>query len=158
MLGLSARYGVYGVSGNWDPLEIVPAMERVGVRMIDKQSVTLRVGNARMRIAGTPAPIRALAGKSKRVTTIVLDHFPEAVEEVSYPNSPVDLLLAGHWHGGQVGWPLKMKETKYPAGLYKVGSTQLYVNRGLGMHSRRVRLNCPSEVTLIILRQGTSRE
>jgi predicted MPP superfamily phosphohydrolase len=156
MRSLSARYGVYGVSGNWDPPEIVPALERVGVRMIDKKSVTLKIRGTRLVIAGTPAPIRSLVEKGKHTTTIVLDHFPEAVDEVSYPHSPVDLLLAGHWHGGQVGWPLKIKETKYPAGLYKVGSTQLYVNRGLGMHSRAVRFNCPSEVTLVVLKRAAT--
>lgn len=157
-LGLSARYGVYGVSGNWDTPEVVPAFERVGVRMIDKESVTLTIRGAQLDVAGTPVGLRKPALKKKHVTTIVLDHFPEAVEEVSYPDSPVDLLLAGHWHGGQVGWPLKIKETKYPAGLYRVGSTQLYVNRGLGMHSRAVRFNCPSEVTLIVLKQAASGE
>lgn len=155
--GLSARYGVYGVSGNWDPPEVIPALERAGMHMIDKESVTLRIRGCPLVIAGTPEPICRLAYKGKHVTTIVLDHYPEAVDEVSYPHSPVDLLLAGHWHGGQVGWPLKIKETKYPAGLYRVGSTQLYVNRGLGMHSRAVRFNCPSEVTLIVLRQDASR-
>lgn len=154
--GLSAKYGVYGVSGNWDPLEIIPAFERVGVRMIDKQWTTVRIGNAQLRLAGTPSAIRSPAFKGKRVTTIVLDHFPEAVEEVSGPGLPVDLLLAGHWHGGQVGWPMKIEETKYAAGLYKVGSAQLYVNRGLGMHSRAVRFNCPSEVTLIILKRAVT--
>lgn len=158
VLGLSAKYGVYGVSGNWDPPEIVPALQRAGVHMIDKQSATLRIRNTQLSIAGTPTGVRTLAHQSKHITTIVLDHFPEAVEEVSYQHSPVDLLLAGHWHGGQIGWPLKMKETEYPAGLYKVGSTQLYVNQGLGMHSRAVRFNCPSEVTLIVLRPANPRE
>ena len=155
--GLSARYGIYGVSGNWDPMEIIPAFEQMGVRMIDKQSVALRIKGVPLNIAGTPSGVRSLKHTGKRVTTVMLDHFPEAAEELAYPDSPVDLVLAGHWHGGQVGWPLKVKETKYPAGLYKVGSTQLYVNRGLGMHSRAVRFNCPSEVTLIVLKQAASR-
>ena len=132
--GLSAKYGVYGISGNWDTLEVVPVLERVGVHMIDKQFVTLKIGNAPLRIAGTPVAVRLPSFKGRRVTTIVLDHFPEAVTEVSYPGTPVDLLLAGHTHGGQVGWPLNMKEPKYVAGLYRVGSTQLCVSRGLGMH------------------------
>jgi len=155
---LSAKYGVYGVSGNWDPPEVIPALEGAGVRMIDKQWATIGIGNARLRIAGTPSAIRSPEFPRDRITTIVLDHFPEAVDEVSYPGSPVDLLLAGHTHGGQVGWPLKMKETTYLAGLYKVGSTQLYVNRGLGMHSQAVRFNCPSEVTLILLRPAAVAE
>lgn len=148
MAGLSARYGVYGVSGNWDPLTDVPEFEEAGVRMIDNDAVAIKIGDAQLNLASATA---VRAGKTFGRPTIVLDHFPYVVESLAH--YPVDLVLAGHWHGGQVGWPLKMTDVEYLAGLYEVGGLQLYVTRGLGMHTRMVRFNCPSEVTLIILRR-----
>lgn len=152
---LHAKHGVHGVGGNWDPLDVTP-FERAGVRMIDEELVTLNIGAARLNLAGTRA-VEARAGSAQArldsdVPTIVLDHFPEVADDLEKLDARVDLVLAGHWHGGQVGWPLKMTKVQYVAGLYEVGSAQLYVTRGLGMHSLAVRFNCPAEVTLITLR------
>ncbi|QHN03146.1 metallophosphoesterase [Granulicella sp. WH15] len=67
---------------------------------------------------------------------------------------PVDLILSGHSHGGQVrlpgGRPLTLPPgaSKYYDGLYQVGPTQLYVNRGIGTVGVPFRLNCPPEITL----------
>jgi predicted MPP superfamily phosphohydrolase len=51
-----------------------------------------------------------------------------------------DLYLAGHTHGGQIALPFygalitySRYDKKYEAGLYREGSTTLYVNRGLGL-------------------------
>lgn len=53
---------------------------------------------------------------------------------------PLDLYLCGHTHGGQIALPFygalitqSGSGKKYEAGLYQVGSTRLYVNRGIGM-------------------------
>ncbi|HUV04830.1 MAG TPA: metallophosphoesterase [Armatimonadota bacterium] len=155
---LHAEYGVYAVSGNWDPPEVASAFERCGAKMIDRTLVTLKIRKARLNLAATEAIEAAAESESNqldpRTPTIVLDHFPEAVNDLAKTKSRVDLVLAGHWHGGQVGWPFKMTDVKYLAGLYKVGRTQVYVSRGLGMHTYAVRFNCPAEITLIVLRRG----
>jgi hypothetical protein len=53
------------------------------------------------------------------------------------------LYLCGHTHGGQVALPfygaiitLTKYGKKYEAGMYEVGDSLLYVNRGLGLDSR----------------------
>lgn len=156
MSGLHAKYGLYAVSGNWDPLADKREFERAGVRRIDGESLTLEMRGARLRLASFGAIQKQMENKStkrsRHIPTILLEHFPEVADNFAVADSPVDLVLAGHWHGGQVGWPLKMTDVKYLAGLYRVGRVQLYVSRGLGMHSRAVRFNCPSEVGLIVLR------
>jgi hypothetical protein len=158
---LHATHGVYAVRGNWDPSEMIPLLSRAGIRVLDNQTVVLEIRGGHLRLCGIPAVGRGadecLAELKPGIPTIVLHHFPEAADDLSVKRVPVDLVLAGHWHGGQVSWPFfgpyDMPGMKYPAGLFRVGRIQLYVNRGLGMHSHAVRLNCPSEVTLIVLRR-----
>jgi predicted MPP superfamily phosphohydrolase len=68
-------------------------------------------------------------------------------------------VLCGHTHGGQVRLPVYgppvvpvvRKDLTY--GLYRQGSTQLYVNPGLG-YTYRVRFNCRPEVTALTLRRA----
>lgn len=151
MSSLHAKYGTYAVMGNWDRRELIPDFKGAGVHMIDGRDVTVRIRGGKMRISGDS---RAAANGERKsvVPTIVLDHFPYAFDELALSRRHVDLVLSGHWHGGQVGWPLRMTDVKYLSGLYKIGRVQLYVTRGLGMHSLAVRFNCPAEVTLIVLR------
>ena len=71
--------------------------------------------------------------------TILLAHRPEYVE--LYTRYPVDLVLAGHAHGGQIRLPF-MREglyapnqgflPKYTNGSYQEGALEMIVSRGLG--------------------------
>lgn len=155
MSGLHGKYGVYAARGNWDPREITPYLQKAGVRVLDGESVTLKIRGEKLRIAGNSSTIMSTASLPYSplddVTTIVLDHFPESADDLAN-RTDVDLVLSGHWHGGQVGWPLKMTDVKYLAGFYRVGNLQLYVTRGLGMHTKAVRFDCPAEITLIVLK------
>ncbi|WP_319586255.1 metallophosphoesterase [uncultured Desulfobulbus sp.] len=145
---LKAKYGVYACMGNWDNMEIIPCMEKLGIHVVNENSTVITIGRKKLLIRGDsekqPAP--------DIQTTIALIHDPDGVDSINESGNHVDLTLAGHWHGGQVGWPFRMSDVKYLAGLYQVGDTQLYVNRGLGMHSIAVRFNCPAEITVITLR------
>jgi predicted MPP superfamily phosphohydrolase len=145
---LKAKHGVYACMGNWDNMEMIPKMEKLGISVVDERSTAITIGGKKLLIRGdsekqTVPDIQ---------TTIALIHDPDGVDSINKSGNHVDLTLAGHWHGGQVGWPFRMSDVKYLAGLFKVGDTQLYVNRGLGMHSTAVRFNCPSEITLITLK------
>lgn len=84
-------------------------------------------------------------------------HAPDLVEE---PHTQgVDLYLAGHTHGGQVRLPffgaaitMAKHGKKYEMGRYQVGTTTLYVNRGVGVSPLPfppIRLLCPPELTVI---------
>ena len=149
---LRAKYGVYAVSGNWDPPGgLQQWVAGTGVKLLDDTSVTLKIEGAALTISGSKAVSEDLV---KGRPLIVLDHFPDVADDLVRTGRHVDLMLAGHWHGGQVNIPGQTPQVKYLAGYYKVGDIQLYVSRGLGMHTHAVRFRCPSEITLIVLRRG----
>ena len=66
-------------------------------------------------------------------------------------------MLSGHTHGGQVRIPflppfhLPEYGRKYIEGLFRLGPTQLYVNRGIGAVGLPFRFRCPPEITVITL-------
>ena len=71
----------------------------------------------------------------------------------------VDLILAGHTHGGQVTWRSETSRSGRPRrrllrGLGRQGDTQIYVSRGLGTVVLPVRYGCLPEVTLLELRSA----
>jgi predicted MPP superfamily phosphohydrolase len=88
------------------------------------------------------------------IPRILLSHNPDYAE--SMPASErVDLVLAGHTHGGQIRMPfsiapitMSMYGQKYAGGLVRSASSQVYVSRGIGVVGLPVRFNCPPEITL----------
>jgi len=84
------------------------------------------------------------------------DLFPLAAE------LGIDLHLAGHTHGGQLRLPLfgalvtsSAFWKRYEAGLYRKGSSTLYVSRGIGVEGKgapRARFLAPPEVVLVLFR------
>jgi uncharacterized protein len=80
-----------------------------------------------------------------------------------YVGNEVDLLLAGHTHGGQIRIPglgplvtFANIKRKSAAGLSRLnGGGYMYVNRGLGMEggkAPRIRLFCRPEVSVITVK------
>ena len=73
----------------------------------------------------------------------------------------VDLMLAGHVHGGQVALPfygalmtLSRHGKRFEQGLYELPGMNLYVNRGIGMEggsAPRVRFASRPEITLFLV-------
>jgi hypothetical protein len=109
---------------------------------------------------GTSNPDLELAIPAKPDGPVLLmAHEPDFADHVlAHPRaSLVDLMLAGHSHGGQIRLPflgpliLPPMGEKYPEGLYRFKQMQLYVNRGIGTVGLPFRLNCPPEITVITL-------
>ena len=154
------------VKGNWD-IWNVPGIERfadTGVHELDGTAARVTVRGTDVWIAGVPADQEALgghalAGVPHGVPTIFLFHhpYPEVVPDVD--RSRVDLLLAGHLHGGQVALPLfgaimtlSRHGKRYEHGLYEVGPMHLFVSRGIGMEggrAPRIRFCAPPEIAVI---------
>lgn len=90
--------------------------------------------------------------------TVLLSHRPGSF--ALYVESGIDLVLAGHLHGGQFRLPfvggLFTPSTgffpEYDAGLYTQGDTSMIVSRGIGNSIFPFRINNPPEVVLIELR------
>lgn len=98
------------------------------------------------------------AGTSRRPFRILLAHRPEFF--ASYARDGIDLVLAGHAHGGQ--WrvpvlgglyaPSQGLFPKYASGVHTEGTTTMVVSRGLGNSGFPLRLNNRPEVVVVTLR------
>jgi len=87
---------------------------------------------------------------------LLMSHRPRALDLA--PKYGIDLILAGHTHGGQIGWGGKsfweiFNENGYLWGLYEKQNSKLYTTAGMG-HWFPFRLNCPPEAPVITLRKS----
>jgi uncharacterized protein len=167
LAGLNARHGVYSVLGNhdhWLDVEVTKrAFEEAGLPMLINQGLEISAGNGSFYLAGMddgwsgkPDLNMAVEKAPSDIPIVLLLHEPDLVDETSR-DPRIALQLSGHTHGGQVlvaGQPPIFTPDlgkKYSQGLFRVNETWLYTNRGLGVISVPVRLNCPPEVTLLTL-------
>lgn len=169
---LTAVAPVVLVEGDCDtPAELRALIEGTAVRWLSDEVVTLRVHDREVTILGLPneciqaesaAAVRAFeAATGVADLRILVAHKPVAVELLSEA-SRVDLLVAGHTHGGQVvipgfGPPLTFSAVPRAVaagGLHDMQGRRLYVSRGVGHEqppAPRIRLFCPPEVTLLLI-------
>lgn len=91
---------------------------------------------------------------SVRKPTVLMHHSPKGVEYVS--RSGVDLMLAGHTHGGQIFPVTYLGRLVHPynKGLYKHNGTYIYVSQGAGTFGPRMRLGTRNEITVIRLKKS----
>jgi len=89
---------------------------------------------------------------------IVLSHSPDQFAWAR--RHDVDLLLAGHNHGGQVNLPLlgailapSKHGVRYASGAFRAGSKVMHVSRGTACLTP-VRYFCPAEVAILVLQGG----
>jgi predicted MPP superfamily phosphohydrolase len=89
--------------------------------------------------------------------TVLMHHQPIGVEEVG--KKGVDLMLAGHTHGGQLFMFTLMARLiwKYPGGFYKLNGLRLNTSTGTGTWGPPIRLGTNNEITLIKVK-GTGAE
>jgi predicted MPP superfamily phosphohydrolase len=84
-----------------------------------------------------------------------MSHEPDVLPQIA--SYGVDLMLSGHTHGGQIRFPfvppmyLPPLGRIYLEGAFRLGTTQMYVNRGIGAVLVPVRLNCRPEITQFTL-------
>jgi len=162
----AARDGCYGILGNHDFLELVPALERMGMRMLLNERVAILRGDNSLKLAGVDDPhfygandlVRALGGEPEEVCTILLAHSPEIIAEAEQHG--VDLYLCGHTHGGQIclpgGFPIIANAScgyRFLAGSWQHGKMFGYTGRGTGFSTAAARFFCPPEITLHTLKR-----
>jgi uncharacterized protein len=159
----------YAILGNHDvsfgASIVVNSLTAHGTTVLVNQYLPIERNGARCWLCGvddpgTSHPDLDLAVPAKPDGPVILmAHEPDYADDVAaHPRGPlVDLMLAGHSHGGQVRLPflgaliLPPMGEKYPEGLYRLKQMQLYVNRGIGTVGLPFRLNCPPEITVITL-------
>jgi hypothetical protein len=161
--GLRAPAGVVAVLGNHDRRSgrkrVAAAMESVGWTVLQDENMTIKWRTAKLNVAGLkdwadhPDIDQALAGRVGGAPTILLSHrprvFPQAVER------DVDLVLAGHTHGGQVslcGLNVMQSVYRYLHGMFKQRQTTMYVCAGVGVTGPPIRLGVAPELAVVELK------
>ncbi|OQA33916.1 MAG: putative metallophosphoesterase [Betaproteobacteria bacterium ADurb.Bin341] len=95
---------------------------------------------------------QALASVSRQDFVILLKHRP-----IIDANTPFDLQLSGHTHGGQIfpfSYPTRLING-VPTGLIPLGDgRQLYVSRGVGTWGPPIRLFAEPEITLFTIKSS----
>jgi predicted MPP superfamily phosphohydrolase len=165
---LRARHGVFAVLGNhdhWDGRDLsLQALRAARVDSLINQSITLRsrgdplcVGGVGDLMEDLQWPQKAFAGCPPQAPRILMSHNPDYAE-VLPADVPVDLMVSGHTHGGQVCLPLVGAPVlpsrfgkKYQQGWVQGPRCPVYVTRGVSTISPPVRFMCRPEISLLRL-------
>jgi predicted MPP superfamily phosphohydrolase len=177
------RFGNFVVMGNHDfyagETRSVESFKQGGLTLLRDQWITFRDGNREIHVGGIDDPMSNwLWGtefpKFKRFMKIspqgggikiLLSHRPAIFPRAA--RAGIDLVLAGHIHGGQIilptpgtdrGVSLANLVSEYTHGWYERGASRMYLNRGVGLTFVPWRLNCPPEIAVFHLKPTEGRE
>ena len=166
------RLGTFAVLGNWEHKARIgadlarEAYERAGVTFLCNESATMEYAGARLRIIGfddpvigRPDPRAALAPKLPAALDLWLIHAPAYIDTLPHDTPAPAVIVSGHTHGGQIRLPGVTLFTppgsgRYVSGWYRDALAPLYVTRGIGTASVRMRFCCPPELPIFTLRAG----
>lgn len=161
---------IYACLGNHDSLLDVPHLEAAGVNVLLNEGIELKHNGASIWLGGVDdANIyksddipRAFASAPKDSFKLLLSHTPSTYAKAAAEG--VDLVLAGHVHGGQIcfpsgkmlhkviGWKNDPSPEKVWVGHWQEGDlTQGWTSRGVGACGVPLRFNCPPEIGIIVL-------
>lgn len=176
MRQLSALYPCYYVSGNHEAWTgemdaLYQQTEEAGVTVLRMSSGVLTVRGQRIALCGVHDPYemvfsgapdteeqlrQALEDVDSADFTVLLAHRPELLAK--YAQFPLDLVVSGHAHGGQVRIPGVLNGLYAPnqgwfpklaGGAYTQDGTTLIVSRGLAVRTRLPRIFNRPEVVLV---------
>ena len=186
---LRAPLGVWGCNGNHEIYtdtedEAALLFRQHGMTMLRQENTQLVWRGAKFNLIGvdyqrqhwfrsqSPPMLEGVEALARQdMPNILLSHNPNAFHRAS--ELGIELMLAGHTHGGQVQVEILDHRisparfiTKYIAGLYQRPMTgdsasafrkryaSVYVTRGLGTIGTPLRLGVPPEITLLTLRRA----
>lgn len=176
MRQLSAQYPCYYVSGNHEAWTgemdaLYQQTADAGVTVLRMSSGVLTVRGQRIALCGIPDPYemvfsgapdteeqlrQAIENVDSADFTVLLAHRPELLAK--YAQFPLDLVVSGHAHGGQVRIPGLLNGLYAPnqgwfpklaGGAYTQDGTTLIVSRGLAVRTRLPRIFNRPEVVLV---------
>ncbi|GAB4127094.1 MAG: hypothetical protein Kow0040_00300 [Thermogutta sp.] len=169
---LQAKHGVYFILGNHDfRLETGRIRERLvdaGLIDLGGRVKRLAIGRNVLLIGGDERPWgpdvpdfdAAVNGDLHRPFRLLLAHTPDQFRWAA--RNDVDLVLAGHTHGGQVCMPWLgpiltpcASGIRYSSGAFYRPPTAMYVTRGVGGEFP-IRYFCPPEVACIVLHAASA--
>jgi len=188
LVKFEAKIGKYSILGNHDYGEYVPwkteqekqanlqrlmqLQRELGFDLLLDESRKIKFGGEEIALIGVqnwglpPFPQygnlgQAMKNVDKDTFKILLSHDPTHWDAQVREETDIDLMLAGHTHGAQVGieipgwrWsPVTMRYKQW-GGLYTAGKQSLYVNTGLGSIGYPGRVGMPPEITVFELRNA----
>ena len=168
-----ARLLEQGGTGKDEYSKLESIMVNAGANVLHGESVSIERGESEIQIIGIDDPeylrLNKYAGENRitlsnidefikeDIFTVLLSHRPELFEE--YAKSGVNLVIAGHAHGGQFRLPFvgglfapnQGFFPRYDSGLYEKNNTKMVVSRGLGNSAVPIRFNNRPEIVVIEL-------
>jgi uncharacterized protein len=168
---LAAPLGVYFVLGNCEGLDRTrELLQGTPVTLLENRIVALEHDGRTILVGGVDLSFDSaqarnvlyeLQKKPGDELRLLIAHRPDVVYALE-PNSRVDLIVAGHTHGGQVVVPFfgplvtlsEVPRDVARGGLHELDGRRIYVSRGIGMErgaAPPVRFNCRPEVSLLTI-------
>ena len=149
---------VISVLGNhdgwYDKYRVKKALETNGITVLMNKCIKvadISVAGVEDMQTGRPEPQIALEEADS--PSILVSHTPDIYPSV---NQKVDLILAGHVHGGQVRIPFKgailvpsKYGTKYSMGDINENGNRMIITKGLGTSILNIRFNTVPEIVVI---------
>lgn len=172
---LRAPGGVYYVLGNHDRhvdlARLKAVLAHAGLVYLGGLWREVTIRNVRLILAGNELPwFRPAADldncpahdASGLPLRILLAHSPDQFGWARA--NEIDLMLAGHNHGGQVCLPFlgaivapSLQGVRYAGGIFRAGNTVLHVSRGTSSLTP-LRWNCPPEIAVLHLDSASSAQ
>ncbi|MPY98460.1 MAG: metallophosphoesterase [Actinophytocola sp.] len=169
LAGLRSTHGTFFVTGNHeyysDYQQWVDFLPSLGVRVLRNERAEITHNGGTFDLAGINDATAyqfqdagdvgaALSGRDPERAVVLLAHQPVDLDDAVAHD--VDLMLAGHTHGGQLT-PFELLVSLQQgavAGMYQRGGTKMYVTRGAGFWGPPVRVGAPPDITIVELQAG----
>lgn len=170
---------VYYVTGNHEAatdayVQLEEQLELAGVTILRDRSIEIECESESIELVGVDDPgftkttdmfdmsTGIMKSKLEKIEitdkyTILLSHRPELLD--IYSEYPIDLVLSGHAHGGQVIVPFvggviapdQGFFPEYTEGIHEMNNTKMIISRGLGNSIIPIRINNSPELVVIKL-------
>lgn len=162
--GLASRMGIWAVLGNHDLYcdysFLIDKLKECKIKFLQNQAAEYKIEKGSLYLLGVNDPYHgednlnlAIDGIGHDMPKILLAHSPDIIDEAV--ECGIDLVVAGHTHGGQVRLPgfkklisVDLSHKKFISGLFDVNGTLMYVNKGIGRVNLPFRLFCRPEIAV----------
>ncbi len=166
---IKPRLGIYAVLGNHDSPRL--AKQDLPFRLLRNECVEINHDGGAFNLAGMEQHVscrgdlqKTLANADPNLPTVLLTHYPSTIHQLK--PGKVDLMLAGHTHGGQIRLPIlgcifpnDRISRHMAAGLHELNGTPMHVSAGVGVSPPIwARFLCPPEITVITLQRVTEQD
>lgn len=134
----NAKLGKYAVLGNHDYVcldKLKEDLPKVGIELVENKKIDI---NEEITVCGVEDEWYGnpkLPQLQEERLNILLAHNPDFIDRIKDEKHNIDLMLAGHYHGGGLnllGIPVQRIITKYVYGLFTDNNMHTYVTSGVG--------------------------